>query len=450
MAQTLSLSALATLPGSIDESSGLETAAGGEHWTHNDSGGEPKLYRINNSGAITRTLHVGNATNVDWEELARSQDGHLYIGDFGNNENNRTNLRIYRITDPDDWTGDTIPAEIIHFSYPDQTAFPPPPSAMNFDMEAMVHFGGNLYLFSKNRTDPFTGFSKVYRLPDAPGTYTAQLIDSFYTGPGPVLYYWITGADISPDGEKLVLTSHDKLWLFQCRNGRSFLDGQVTQIALSGAFTQKEAVVFDDNNTLFFTSEALLTFIPAQLFSADITSFFSANCCPAPQTFQGQTLLSGNIRYRWNGVSGANSYRIRMAGSDGTFVQKLSPDTTTIVSGLSSGLNYQAYVQARCGNLISGSSDTVGLSTLRVAQPPFQKVQVIQDPGNTQSLLLQAPESGSFSLHGLDGQLIWQGPVERQTSIALPPMSSSLLLWRWIGLESPSPENKQTGKLFWN
>ncbi len=441
-AQTLVLNPLGTLPALISETSGLETAAGGAFWTHNDSGGEPALYRINSIGSITRTLHVSNADNVDWEDLARDAAGNLYIGDFGNNSNNRTDLRIYKIPDPDTWATDTVAAEIIEYAYPDQDAFPPPPAKLNFDMEAMVHIGESLYLFSKNRTEPFTGYSRIYRLPDQAGSYTAQLVDSFYAGPGPALNYWVTGADISPDGEKLVLLGYDKLWLFTCRNGRSFLDGNIRQVGFGSSFTQKEGIVFSDDQTLAITDEALLTFVPARLYHADVSSFLPASCCPAPEALSAVPVTPGKLLYRWKPVAGRDGYRLRLNGSDGSNGLRQTTDTALLIPGLNPGTIYRAYVQARCGNLTSPPSDTVTLVALRTAANNETCPEVRLVAAGDQ-LVIQVPEKGSLQLFSTDGRLLLEKTVQPGEILSMRELPSGMLLWRWAGDSSSS-----TGKFF--
>jgi sugar lactone lactonase YvrE len=36
-------------------------------------------------------------TNIDWEDITKDKDGNLYVGDFGNNDNERKDLCIYKI-----------------------------------------------------------------------------------------------------------------------------------------------------------------------------------------------------------------------------------------------------------------------------------------------------------------------------------------------------------------
>ena len=123
---------------------------------------------------VIQTIRISNASNSDWEDI--TYDGHyLYIGDFGNNvSGNRTNLRIYKIdfknVTP---TTDNINAEILHFSYENQTDFTRQnANETDFDCEAMVYYNNKIHLFTKQWISNQTAH---YTLPDFPGTHVAQL-----------------------------------------------------------------------------------------------------------------------------------------------------------------------------------------------------------------------------------------------------------------------------------
>ncbi len=185
------------LSAELPEISGLARTPNGALWALNDSGHPATLYRIDErTGRIeeTRKLPV---RNYDWEDLCSDPGGRLYIGDVGNNANNRRDLRIYRY-DPATGALDSIA-----FVYPDQQYFPPRGQQhWNFDCEAMVYSRDSLHLFSKNR---FVGnfYVKHYAVPAQPGQHTAQLLDSFLL-PNRV----VTGAALSPDGQTLALTAY--------------------------------------------------------------------------------------------------------------------------------------------------------------------------------------------------------------------------------------------------
>lgn len=270
-AQTLPLTSLTNLPGTLDESSGMALDGSNSIWTHNDSGGQNALYEVDTLGNLLRTLTISNATNVDWEELTQDDQGNFYIGDFGNNANARTNLRIYKIPHPNSIVGDSVMAEILTFSYANQTAFPPASNQLHFDMESMIWYQGSLYLFSKNRTNPFDGYTYRYQLPDTAGNYSLSPIDSFYTGPGPKELYWVVSADISPSGQQLVLLSYNKLWLFSCFSGDDFFGGDVQQLNFV-SLAQYEAVAFRAEQTLYLTSETSPSGV-ATLFRAELAPF---------------------------------------------------------------------------------------------------------------------------------------------------------------------------------
>lgn len=252
--QGLSLNLSGVLPGTLSETSGLAITPAGKLWSHNDSGNDPNIYQISSGGSILRTLHIDNAQNVDWEDLASDDQGQIYIGDFGNNSNNRQDLKIYRIGNPDMLSGDTTSAEVISFQYANQGMFPPDPSEWNFDCEAFFWHNDSLYLFTKNRTNPFNGYTNMYRIPADTGNHTAVLVDSFFTGLGLKEQYWIGAADISPDGKRMVLLGYDKLWLFHCYAGSHFFKGGVREMSLGG-LSQKEAVAFLNQSELFITDE---------------------------------------------------------------------------------------------------------------------------------------------------------------------------------------------------
>ncbi len=282
-AQPINLREVCKLDDKASETSALEFTDG-IFWTLNDSGGEAALYPFDTTGVINRKLRIGGASNTDWEDLAQDDSGNVYIGDFGNNDNYRRDLRIYKIPNPSLISADIVNAEKISFAYSDQTEFPPSDKFLDFDMEAMIWFKGALYLFSKNRTDPFDGMVHVYKLPDAPGRYTAALIDSFYTGPGTMYENWITSADISPDGTKLILLSQSKAFLFMNFPGDSFFAGEKRTLEFS-FISQKEAVCFVNNREVYITDELLLNVIGQKLYYMNLDEVLSTDTPPAPEGF---------------------------------------------------------------------------------------------------------------------------------------------------------------------
>lgn len=246
---------IAQLPFAANESSGLVKAGPNSFWTHNDSGGLPELYETDSSGTLLRTLQLSNCSNVDWEDLSMDAMGRMYIGDFGNNFNFRQVLSIYRIPPPATISGNTFAVQdTIRYYYPDQTQFPPPQSQWNYDMEAMAVFQDSIYLFTKNRTNPNTGYSRLYIIPAQPGLHAASLRDSIFTGTGTIDNYSITGAAIKSDGSRILLMSNLRLWLLKDYAFPFISSGSKQEFIFSNA-SQKEGVCIADDSVAWFSDE---------------------------------------------------------------------------------------------------------------------------------------------------------------------------------------------------
>lgn len=251
---TLYSTKLVTLDSKLKEISGIEFDKAGNFWGINDGGNSAQLHQIESNGKVSKSITITNAKNLDWEDMTQDDFGHFFIGDFGDNDNVRKWLTIYKIENPIDIKGTETLAEIIKFTFPKQLNFPPKASEKNFDLEAFVFYKKNLYLFSKNRTKPFDGDTNLYRIGDHADNYQADFISNFNTCTTYEKLCWITSAALSPDRTKLVLLDSERLWLFENWQGDNFFSGDAYKINL-GIVTQKEAVTFADNNTIIFTDE---------------------------------------------------------------------------------------------------------------------------------------------------------------------------------------------------
>jgi len=247
------LTYITKLPKKLSENSGIVFLEPNKIWLIEDNGNEDKIYEVSFEGKSLRDFRVKNAKNKDWEDLARDEKGNLFIGDFGNNNNDRKDLIIYKIPNPLQEPGDKIEAEKIEFTYPEQLGFPPASAKRQFDAEAMFYYLDSLYIITKDRSSPFLGEALVYKVPSKKGTYNAELIGRFKTCSDPATCE-ITAADISPDGKKIVLLGYGTLWIITDFNMTDFTKGTATYIDL-GVRTQLEAVCFVDNSTILLSDE---------------------------------------------------------------------------------------------------------------------------------------------------------------------------------------------------
>ncbi|MCL1098958.1 hypothetical protein [Shewanella gelidii] len=242
-----------TIDAHLKEISGIEFDKNQRLWAINDGGDLAQLHQINKDGSIARSIHISNAKNLDWEDMTQDDFGHFFIGDFGNNSNNRDWLTIYKIENPIDIKTTTTTAEIIKFTNPEATRSTTV-EHQHYDLEAFVYYQNSLYLFSKNRSKPFDGKTRLYRIGDHAANFQAQYVSEFTTCTSMKHLCWITSAALSPDRSKLILLDSQRLWLFENWQGDDFFSGNAYQINL-GIVTQKEAVTFYDDNTIIFTDE---------------------------------------------------------------------------------------------------------------------------------------------------------------------------------------------------
>lgn len=253
LGQSSTLNQIIELPDLISESSGLVRDANGIFWSHNDSDNDAILVGFNLQGQVLYTIEVTNSLNVDWEDLSLVNDT-LIICDCGNNLNTRTNLKILKVP-----LGNILPGnnyrevEVINFSYAEQTAFPPEPQQLNFDLEAMACTADSIYLFSKNRTQPSDGLTYQYVLPNRLGNYpNLERKGQFNSGTTPFAD-WITGAALNEAGD-LALLSASKIIIFRSFTSNPRIQDLAEIVSYNGN-SQIEAICWKDLCNVWITDE---------------------------------------------------------------------------------------------------------------------------------------------------------------------------------------------------
>lgn len=252
--KALDLRSICQLPDQLIESSGIAIEGSNRIWSHEDSGNANSLFCFDSTGTLLRTIEIINAENIDWEDLTTDNDEHWFIEDAGNNDNDRTDLIIYVIPSPETFSGNQISAGIIRFTLSDQTGFPPPSSNRNYDIEAMAWHQNSLYLFTKDRSNPFTGYTKMYVLPDLPGTYVARLAGSCFIA-GEEETGRITSADINHHTGELILLTHAGLVSFTAYPENRFFEGTRTDYHFTTEPGQNEGIAFVSTTRLYMSEE---------------------------------------------------------------------------------------------------------------------------------------------------------------------------------------------------
>lgn len=237
------------LPKELKEISGWVFVNDSTLIAHNDGGNDPKIFVLNLDGSIRHKITVTNAENTDWEDITTDHKGHLYLGDFGNNNNTRTNLRILKVSLKKVLDNQDVEAKYIDFSYPEQTDFPPKLSEKYYDCEAMSYYNDSLYLFTKCRTEPFDGRCYVYTLPTRPGVYKAK--KKYYMVLGKRDWFRDAATSAAIWKDKLYLLTYNRIITHTFENGRAKYESHQTLLPI----TQKEAIAIHSNGKIYVADE---------------------------------------------------------------------------------------------------------------------------------------------------------------------------------------------------
>ncbi len=229
----------------LNEVSGVvsSTANPGVLWVHNDSGDSPRVFALNNAGAVLGTFTVTGATAQDWEDIAQGpgpipDQRYLYAADIGDNPSTRPSIAVYQIPEP---VVDSAAAPVgtvplggmakLTLTYPD--------GAHNAET-LLVDTDGAMYVVTKQ-----SGSATIYRAPPGLAAGSSTVLENVGTVPlnvGALL----TGGDIAPAGDAIALRTYGQVYLYQ-RLGGSTIAATLTGTRCAGAFTaepQGEAVAF--------------------------------------------------------------------------------------------------------------------------------------------------------------------------------------------------------------
>ncbi|WP_435416625.1 T9SS type A sorting domain-containing protein [Polaribacter aestuariivivens] len=245
------------LPNQVKETSGL-LFFNGKIITHNDSGDSANLYEIDSlNGSLLRTVSISNASNIDWEDITEDES-HLYIGDIGNNNGNRNDLTIYKVLKSDFKNNTSVTAEIISFTYEDQTDFTNKPNSSNFDAETIVVFGESILIFTKNWANFETN---VYEIPKLEGNYSAKKVSTAN------VEGLITGGSYNYD--RFYLTGYDATFTpfliyigFNRKPGSDIFFSGFSKISLEneiGKGSQIEGITNTENTGKYYISREFFT-----------------------------------------------------------------------------------------------------------------------------------------------------------------------------------------------
>lgn len=217
--------------------------------THNDSGNTTELFELDTTSLqITRRVIVENASNTDWEDITQDND-FIYIGDFGNNNGDRQDLNVLKISKAEYDVSDSVTAERIDFIYEDQDDFSTTPES-DWDAEAFFSKGDDLIILTKQWQSQGT---VAYRIPKLPGAFLAERLDGYQVDG------LVTGATFDDSSNELYLVGYSQFlvpFFVQVKNvqNNAIFTGEKIKENLSVGFAQMEAISLV-NETFYASSE---------------------------------------------------------------------------------------------------------------------------------------------------------------------------------------------------
>ena len=233
---------------SLAEISGLELLNDTTLIAFNDGGGKSRLYLLTLKGEIIRKVDVLNAKNKDWEDIT-IDDKFIYIGDIGNNENKRLGLKIYKVAIKDVLKKSEVSAKTIKFNYGEQRSFPPVSDSMYFDAEGMAFYNDSIWLFTKDRSNPSKGNTRIYKIPTSPGDYTVYYSGYTFIGKNGWWRDGITAVDQYND--RFYLLTYDRYIVKKLINGKLV----TVKTFKFNSMSQRESIVVLNKDSIFVADE---------------------------------------------------------------------------------------------------------------------------------------------------------------------------------------------------
>ncbi len=254
----------------LDECSGLVASRNNANvlWAHNDSGDSARLFALDPQGRLLGIYNLTGANHTDYEDIAMGPGpvpnvSYLYVADIGDNDENRSSIRVYQIPEPAVYARQyTNPPTIgtkgvrgITLTYPD--------GARNAEALLVDPVTGDLFIASKAST------SRLYTASQAALNAGTNVTLAFVRT---VAFDVPSAADISPSGQEIIFRQEDFARLWTRTNGQTVSNALAeipATIPVIGTPTEPngEAVAFDANGNGYYTLSETDTTQPLYYFT---------------------------------------------------------------------------------------------------------------------------------------------------------------------------------------
>ncbi|MCK5740355.1 hypothetical protein KAH55_14295, partial [bacterium] len=266
----------------IDEASGIGASRRNPDvfWTHNDSGGENRLFAFNRQGTHLGTYYLDGAENRDWEDIAvgpgpEDDVSYIFVADIGDNDGEHDMNYVYRVPEP--LVGSEQVPVVLELDAVDRLAYQYPDGPRDAETLMVDPLTRDWVIVSKREENV-----QVYRAPFPQDVERTMVLE--YVTYLPVTQ--IVGGDISIDGTEIILKNYLEMYYFQRRNATSIGTALLAPPVTVPYFLepQGEGVCWENKTAGgYFTLSEERYNIPAALyFYPRLTTAIPGNGTPGP------------------------------------------------------------------------------------------------------------------------------------------------------------------------
>lgn len=226
-------------------------------WMHNDSGDAARLYAANTEGKALLRVLLTDIAFTDAEDIAAAPcpDGSgpcLWVADVGNNRRDRDEVYVYAIPEPEADADAVQDVQTITVAAEDVWRFPLRYPDAAFDAEALVVLPDASAIVLIEKRDSVEARVVAVEAPfERDGENRLQNLGMF-KNPGVDITNgrMITGADLHPNGERMLVRTYTGVYeVFLGPGGALDLPGKQADTITLGPLSepQGEAIAYDDS-----------------------------------------------------------------------------------------------------------------------------------------------------------------------------------------------------------
>ena len=244
------------VPAALSEISGLFISNNNLLFVHNDSGDTSRFFAIDAKGNLLSTLFFKgdpskkNFGVTDCEDMAGGpgpvkDKSYIYLGDIGDNGNNRPYVTVYRFAEPSKLSSKMqVESEAVYLKYPNG-----PQDAETLMIDPISK---ELIIISK-RQDTVGVYSASLNFKNK-DTVTMKKQGSLFL-PGKGLFKYVVSGDISRDGRQIILKTYTNVY-YWLRNGKESISQTLKRTPTKLPYImepQGEAVGFTPDGKAYYS-----------------------------------------------------------------------------------------------------------------------------------------------------------------------------------------------------